>query len=353
MIPMRISPKKSIVAGAILVVAAASCAAPKSEVHQAGASREEGTIYVVKDTTLQSAFDVSATAAPIEQAALSTKLMGTILEVTAREGEVVAAGQVLVRIDARDLAAKADQLTASAAEAEAIQREAVTHANRIRALFADSAATRAQLDAAETAVARADAAVRTAHAAASELAATTTYAVVRAPFAGIVTKRLVDVGAFAAPGAPLIVVQNVRQLRLVGSATPELASSLRRGQRIGATIEGRSAVAVVEGVVPAAAGNLSTINAVVENVGGTALVGSAATLAVPAAIHSALVVPREALIRQGDLIGVTVRTESGDDTRWVRIGPNAGDMVEVNAGLRAGDHVVVPSKTAATVAARN
>lgn len=352
MIPMPISSNKSVVAATMLALAAA-CASPKSETHQAGATRADGAVYVVKDTTLQSTLEVSATAAPIEQATLSTKLMGTVLEVTAREGDVITAGQPLLRIDARDLTAKADQIRASLAEAEAVHGEAVTHANRIRALFADSVATRAQLDAAETAVARSDAAVRSANAAASELAATTAYAVVRAPFGGIVTKRFVDPGAFAAPGAPLIVVQNVRQLRLSGSATPEIASGVQRGLRIDATIEGRPVVAIVEGVVPAAAGNLYTINALVDNRSETALSGSAATLNVPAAMHTGLVVPRAALIRQGDLVGVTVRTSNGDDTRWIRIGANAGDMVEVNSGLRAGDRVVVPSKSATTVAARN
>jgi hypothetical protein len=132
-----------------------------------------------------------------------------------------------------------------------------------------------------------------------------------------------------------------------------MSSQLRRGQRITATIEGRSVVAVIEGVVPATTGNLSTINALVDNPGGSALAGSAAILSIPSATHAALLVPRRALIHQGDLVGVTVRTGDADDTRWIRTGDNVGELIEVNAGLRAGDRVVVPSAGPAPIAARH
>jgi len=176
-------------------------------------------------------FEASGIAAPIRQATLSTKLMGTVLSVAVREGEVVAEGQVLVRIDARDLAAKAGQVAASIAEAEAMLREARAQTGRIRALYTDSAATKSQLDAAEAGLARADAGVRSSRAADAELGAVSAYAVIRAPFAGTITKRFVDPGALAAPGAPLIAIQDGRQLRIAANATPDAARNVRRGQR--------------------------------------------------------------------------------------------------------------------------
>jgi hypothetical protein len=148
-------------------------------------------------------------------------------------------------------------------------------------------------------------------------------------------------------------VQDGSKLRVTASATPDLARDLRRGQRLDATIEGRPAAAVVEGVIPGATGNLYTINAIVDNPKGGSLPGSTATLLLPLGVRSMLVVPATAVIRQGDLTGVTIRTADGDATRWVRLGISAGSMVEVNAGLRAGDQVVVGSTGAATVAARN
>jgi RND family efflux transporter MFP subunit len=342
----------AIVTGALLL-AAAGCSSAKQESNVASQPRVEGSVYVLSDTLVQTSVEASGTVSALRQATLSTKLMGSVLEVLVREGDAVSAGQPFVRIDARDLSAKADQAAAALAEAEAVHRDALTQAGRMRALYADSAATRAQLDAAETGLARAEAGVRTANAAAAELVATTSYATVRAPFAGVVTKRFVDPGAFAAPGAPLVTVQDVQRVRLTANATPDVARGIRRGQRLAATVEGRPVTAVVEGVVPATAGKLSEIKALVDNPGGAMLPGSAAILFVPLSTRQALVVPRAAVIEQGDLTGVTVRTPEGDVTRWVRLGRIIGSGVEVNAGLRAGDRVVVPSVGATTLGARN
>ena len=327
--------------GSALLVAT-SCSTSTPDVAQAEPPRVAGTTYVVKDTTIQASFEASGIAAPVRQATLSTKLMGTVLSVQVLEGDAVAAGQPLVRIDARDLAAKEGQVAAAIAETEAVHRAAGSQAGRIRALYADSAATKAQLDAAETGLARAEAGVRTARAAAAELGAVSAYAVIRAPFAGIVTRRFVDPGAFAAPGAPLIVIQDGRQLRITANATPEMVRGIRRGQRIDALIEGRPVDAVVEGVVPSTAGNLFAINALVANPGGTILPGSTATLRLPLGTRAGIVVPSIAVVREGDLTGVTLRTPDGDRTRWVRLGGIDGTMTEVSAGLSAGDIVVVP-----------
>ena len=324
---------------------------PKSE--PVTAAPLAGTAYVVQDTTFTATLDAAGVAAPLQQATLSTKLMGTVTAVLVKEGDAVAAGQPLVRLDARDLTAKSSQVAASVTEAQVMQRDATTQANRIRALYADSAATRAQLDAVETALARADAGLRTAQAAAAELGAVSSYAVIRAPFAGIVTKRFVDPGAFASPGAPLVAVQDASQLRVTANTTPNAARGLRRGQSLDATIEGRSMRAIIEGVVPAMAGNLYTINALVPNPGRLMLSGSTATLAIPTGERTTIVVPARAVSREGDLTGVTLRTASGDERRWVRLGAASGQMIEVSAGLRAGDRVVVPSRGVAVTSGEN
>ncbi|HWJ21497.1 MAG TPA: efflux RND transporter periplasmic adaptor subunit [Gemmatimonadaceae bacterium] len=340
-------------AGMLALVATTACAAPTRESEKAAPTRVAGTVYTVKDTTVRATFEASGTAEPLRQATLSTKLMGTVTAVLVHEGDAVRAGQTLVRIDARELGAKAAQVSASVAEADAMHRDALTQANRIRSLYADSAATRAQLDAAETGLARADAGLRAARAAAAEVGAMSSYAEIRAPFAGVVTRRFVDPGAFAAPGGPLVEVQDASQLRLTASAAPDAVAGLRAGQPITATVEGRSVQATIEGVVPAAAGNLYTINARVPNPAGAILAGSAATLSLPLGERTALVVPARAVTRDGDLTGVTLRTSAGDLTRWVRLGRVADDVVEVTAGLRAGDQVVVPSAARDVVAERN
>jgi multidrug efflux pump subunit AcrA (membrane-fusion protein) len=90
----------------------------------------------------------------------------------------------------------------------------------------------------------------------------------------------------------------------------------------------------------------------VPNPGRTILAGSTATLVLPTGERTALVVPASAVTREGDLTGVTLRTAQGDELRWVRLGAASAGMVEVSAGLRAGDRVVVPTGPT-TLAERN
>jgi RND family efflux transporter MFP subunit len=338
-------------------VLAVACGTPNSERASTPAARTPGTVAVAVDTTILATLDAAGVAEPVMQATLSTKLMGTVTAVLVREGERVAAGQPLVRIDARDIAAKQSQVRAGLAEAEAVHRDAVTQAGRIRALYDDSAATRAQLDAAETGLARADAAVQQARAGASEVAVMSDYALIRAPFSGTVTQRFVDPGAFAAPGAPLVTVQDGRRLRISVSVAPDAARGLERGTTIMATIEGAPTSATIEGMVPAPAGNLYTVNALVDNVNARLLPGSAATLQLPRGVRHAVLIPSAAVRHEGDLAGVLVRGASDDALRWIRVGDAYGSFTEVLAGLRAGDRVVVPGVSAqaraATSDARN
>jgi RND family efflux transporter MFP subunit len=308
-------------------------------------ARVSGTTITLQDTTLTATFEASGVAEPMQQAMVSTKLMGTVTSVRVHEGDVVRAGQVLVEIDARDLTAKAAQVSASIADAEAMQKEAAAYAARFSALYADSAATKAQYDAAMTGLARAEAGLRAVRAGASELDAVRSYATVRAPFSGTVTMRHADPGSFAAPGQPLITVQDASSLRVSVTAPADAVRGLKRGAKLAARIDGEAVTATVEGVVPASAGNLFTVNAVVNNRTGALRAGSAASLALPMGTTSGIMVPIAALVRDGDLVGVIVRANGVDDRRWVRLGTTTASHAEVTGGLKAGETIVVPDAT--------
>ncbi len=120
-----------------------ACSAPGPVTSRHDTARIPGNVVAIKDTTVRARFAASGTAQPIQQATLSTKLMGAVTEVLVHEGDVVAAGAILLRIDASDLTAKSAQIAASIADADAMHGDAATHLGRIRALYADSAATRA------------------------------------------------------------------------------------------------------------------------------------------------------------------------------------------------------------------
>lgn len=334
---------KSLLAAGLWAIAACGGSPPQA-VRGADAAEPIGALYVVRDTTIEAAITATGVAQPYAQATISTKLMGTVTSVAVTEGDRVVRGQVLLQIDARDIAAKGEQARAAIASAEEVQRESALHATRWRALYADSAAPRAQLDAAEAALARANAGLQSAHAMHAELAALGDYATVRAPFAGIVTHRIVDPGAFAAPGSPLVSVQDDSRLRVTVAIPPAQASLVRRGSTLDAAIEGVPARATVEGVVPAAgnAGELFTINALVPNRDRRLPSGGAAVLFVPNGTRRTVLAPALAVRREGNLTGVVVLQAGVGTVRWIRLGSVHDGFVEVLAGLSAGDTIRVP-----------
>ncbi len=328
---------------AFVVFLAVGCAQSRGETppSRPATSAREGTSLIVRDTLITATFDAAGIAQPVQRSVLSTRLMGSITEVLVREGDLVKAGQVLARIDARDVEAKRAQVDAGIAAAEAVYRDAQTQAARFRALYADSAATRYQLEQTETGLVRAEAGLTTARASRTELDAVGAYATVRAPFSGIVTRRYVDPGAFAAPGAPVIELQDASRLRVSVSVPPRVAATLRRGQALEVRIEDRAAAGLVEGTVPAPSGSLYLVNALVENPKGEFLPGSSATLRVPDGTRSTILVPLNALVREGDLVGVRVQSPGGAERRWVKTGASLEDRVEILAGLKAGEVILL------------
>ena len=347
--------KTNMKAGAVLVGAIAmilaSCGGDHAEPQaQTVAAAPDGQEFTVNAAQRPRYLNAAGVVRPIADATLSTKLMGSVSEVLVQEGDVVRRGQPLLRIDARDLSAQRQQMDAAQAEAAAVLAEAELYVGRMRALHADDAAPRAQLDAAETGYTRALAGVAAARASAAELAAITSYALLRAPFDGIVVRRMVDPGSFAAPGAPLLTVQDPHRLRVSVSASPQAVRHVQVGSPLSAVIEGTVVTAVVEGVVPGTAG-LFTVNAIVENSGALLPATGAAELALPQGTHTTFVVPRRAIRQQGDLTGVYLKRDDGVLTRWVRLGPAVGDSVEVLGGLSDGDVIIVPAVSGSTLTA--
>lgn len=303
-----------------------------------------GSIVAVRDTILADLFPATGIAQPLAQATLSTRLMATVAEVVPLEGARVSRDQILIRLDTRDLDAKRQQLDAALQEAQSGQQLAQVTYDRIRALYADSAAPRAQLDAAESGLARANAGVAATRGMLTELDATASYAQIRAPFDGIVSRRLVDPGAMAAPGAPLLTVESTGTLRVVAAVPPNQTVQLKRGQRLTALIEGVEVSATIEGLVPSQ-GSLYNVNALVPNPEARFLAGSSATLLIPNGSRKVILIPTASLVQQGDLVGARRVRAGVSELIWLTVGNPIGENTEVLSGLADGDSVMVSPRS--------
>jgi len=336
-------------AGALaLPLLAAACGNARSQADTATPMR----VRVAVVTASRAPRGVPAVGAvePIRRASPASRLMGTVVAAPFEEGDRVDSGQVLVRIDDRDMAARRTQVESRVGESEVLLRDAETLVARMDTLAKQGAIAGVQLEQAQTGRARAAAGVESARAALRELEANAAYGVVMAPFAGEIVRKNVNVGDVATPGAPLFVLEDLSHLRVIASVGEGAAARLRPGARVPVEIEaaGVRAVGVVEAVVPASRPPVTgfRVNVVLGRPSAAVISGMTATVLVPsdepdAVPGTRLLVPRDALVRRGQMVGVFLVDGTTAHLRWVRVGLVHGDVVEVLSGLRGGERVVV------------
>jgi multidrug resistance efflux pump len=205
---------------------------------------------------------------------LSSKIVGRILALHAREGSEVQAGQVLIELDDQDSAAQTRRAEAGVREAEADMEEVD---RGIAAAAAGQAAAEAQRDLAVSTLARyqrlldrksvapqeydqvaaqqkaaaagVDRAIAEGQAihskraqvlarietARTEIASAQVmrgYAKIAAPFAGIVTAKHADVGGLAAPGVPLLTLEDNRRYWLRSGPDSQVRPQARQSLRV-------------------------------------------------------------------------------------------------------------------------
>lgn len=164
-----------------------------------------------------------------QEAALGFEEGGTIAAILVREGDAVAAGQVLARVDTRLLAAERARLQASRAALEAQAELARRTNDRQAALVSEGHATRQRMDETSLQLAGLEASLAEVTAALDALDVRLSKAEVRAPFAGRIGARLSDEGAVAGPGAPVLTLLEDAPARFRVVLDPALADRLAPG----------------------------------------------------------------------------------------------------------------------------
>jgi RND family efflux transporter MFP subunit len=266
-----------------------------------------------------------------QRASLAARIPASVVELPFRQGDAVAAGAVVVRLD--DSALKA-----SLASAEAALNAAQADLRRIEALEQKGAATPRECEDAEARAAAQRAGLESAR---DQLS----YAVLRAPFAGRLVARLVDVGDVVSPGVSLVELEGGAGLEVVAAVEAPLAAALVAGATVPVMVDGQPAAldARVSALSPAAdpATHRFEVRADLPAAAGLRS-GLFARLLVPApGAGERLLVPEAALVRRGGLTGVFVVDGAQARLRWVAAGRGDGERTEVRAGLQAGERVVL------------
>ena len=276
-------------------------------------------------------FATHGTVRAVQRAALAAQVAGSIATLSLAIGQAVQAGDVLLTISAVELTARVAQVKAQLAQ---IERELA----RERTLEAAGAGT---LDTVKTL------ADRLAHgqAALREAETLREYATVRAPFAGVVTKKFVEVGDFAAPGVPLLQLDGRGAFEIEVGVPESLAAALSVGAALDiAWSDAPTRLRVTVGELSSAAESAArTMTAKLPVPVGTAVhAGQFVRVFLPGPQVATLLVPVNALTLFGQMERVFVVGENNRASlRLVKTGAVKGGRIEVVSGLEANERVVV------------
>jgi len=269
----------------------------------------------------------------VQAVELKSDEQGRITALLFHEGQYVARGTPLVRIDDSMLRAQAER-------ADADRDLAQQQLARVRKLREQNAAPPADLE-------RAEAAARSASAALSLLQLQIARSVVRAPFAGVVGQRFVSVGDYVTTQSPLLTLQTVDPQRAVIEVPERHAASLRQGQTVEFTVAAepqRKFAARVDFIDPVVdnTNRTITVKGLAPNRDRLLKPGMFIEARLATAVREkAVVIPEDAIqpLRTANIAWVV---ENGKASRRVvQLGVRSAGFVEVLSGVKAGELVVV------------
>ena len=266
---------------------------------------------------------------------IEAKVSGRISEMPIILGQKVKAGELLAKIDAREIQARLEQ-------AEAQREQAVRDLERARALAEKQVSSKQELDAAE-------ARARVAEAALSEARTMMGYANVTAPFDGVVARRLAEVGDLAAPGKPLLEIEDRGELRFEADVPEALIGMVNAGDKIEVSIPAirQNLAATVAEVSPSADAASRTFLVKLDLPASPELrAGQFGRAAVPVGKAKSIRVPSAAIVKRGQMEIVFVNDSGKAQLRLIRTGKTFADGVEILSGLSEGDTVILSDPAA-------
>jgi RND family efflux transporter MFP subunit len=330
----------------LFVIAAAACShdAPPPD---AGAVAPAGpAVHVVEQSRVprETAFDGAVEA--INQSTVSAQTTGRVVELPYDVGDYVEKDAVIVRFTTAEQRARSGAAGASLAEANARLAEAQLAYDRIRDVYEKRLVAKAALDKAAADLDAARARAAAAQASLSEAREGLSYTTIRAPYAGIVVARHVQLGETVAPGRPLMTGLSLEHLRVVVEIPQQHIGPLRRHRKARVILPDGNSVAASELRIPPAADPAThTFRVLVTLPPGEHGVfpGTLVKVAFVSGEEERVLIPPQALVRRGEVTGVYVEGDGGRlGLRYLRVGTPAADgRVPVLAGLVAGERVAL------------
>ena len=351
---MRIAPSNRWRVPALAAaLALAACSGDPEPVAAKRAAAGGALASVVVESAMvpaETAFDGVIEA--INQSTVAAQTSGRVVELPYDVGDYVEKDAVVVRFTGTEQRARAGGAEAALSEANARLKEAELAHQRTTEIYARKLVAKAQLDQSLANLDSAKARAQAARAAVEEAREGLGYTVIRAPYAGIVVERHVQVGETVAPGTPLMTGLSLEHLRVAVDIPQQRIGPLRRHREARVILpDGASVDAEELRIPPGADPATHAFRVLVTLPPGEHRVhpGTLVKVAFVSGEAERLLVPASALVRRGEVTAVHVVAPDGRVAlRYVRIGNPAPDgRIPVLSGLASGERVALDPVAAA------
>ena len=274
---------------------------------------------------------------------IAPRMTARILEIKVNAGDKVKKGDVIARLDERDIRAQENAALAALAGANAQANRAKADEQRTRSLYSKEAATREKFDAVVAGAKEAQAAVSQATSTVSQIRSHLADTVLLAPFDGVVVKRLQEPGDMGLPGVPVVSIQLPKGLRLEANVPTTCAGRYSTGMDVTVRIDalGLTTSAQIDEISPEVDPQTRTqlIKIALPAIEGLQP-GYFGWLEQACDQHETLLIPASAVQHIGQLEVVKVLYEGRQVMRHIRTAKTFGNQVEVVSGLHAGETVI-------------
>lgn len=332
-----------VTSAAAIVLLAAGCADDQPEATKGTNVAAIETIVVApRVTPLERLLDGSIEA--VNQGTVAAQTSGRVAEILYDVNDFVPAGAVIIRLHATEQQVGLKQSQAALQEARARELEAQTRYKRIADMYERQVVPKATFDEATAARDSAVARLAAAQAALESAKEGVNYTEVRAPYAGVVTKRLVQAGETVHPGTPLMSGLSLQFLRVSVDVPQSSVDAIRRIKQAAVYVDGRRIEVSKLTVFPEAAKPSNTFRARLELPENAADLYPGMFVKVGFVVGEVqrMLVPLQSIVERGEVTGLyVVDSEGRTSLRQVRLGHKFADSVEVLAGVAAGDRVAL------------
>ena len=290
----------------------------------------------------------------VNRATVSAQTSGRIVELPYDVDDYVPAGAVIVRFRDTEQQARVNQAQAALEEAIARHDQASRELERIAGLREEGVVSQADFDRVKAEAEAAGARLESARAALDTAREQLEYTRVRAPYAGIVTARHVELGELAQPGQPLMSGLSLEKLRVLVDVPQSLIAPVRNEASLQViTPQGERLDAEISSIFPFAdeATHSFRLRAELPTLEETTLFpGMLVKTVFVTGKREILLLPGEAIARRGEVTAVYVANENDElHFRQVRTGRARGGHVEILSGLSAEERVALDPVAAAAI----